>query len=201
VAVEVVGDFAYGRLKAERGVHRLVRISPFDAQSRRHTSFASVFVYPEVEEAEAISVDESDLKIETFRASGAGGQHVNKTSSAVRMTHLPTGIVVSCQDERSQIKNRAKAMRVLKSRLLELEREKANSEITAERRKMVGSGDRSEKIRTYNFPQNRVTDHRIGLTLHQLPTILEGDLDPLIDPLVTHFQAEQMREGARVRSG
>ena len=151
---------------------------------------------PEADDVE-VQIDEKDLRVDRFCASGPGGQGVNTTYSAVRLTHIPTGISVSCQDERSQIKNKAKALRVLKSRLLEIEHEKAQSAMSAERRKMVGSGDRSEKIRTYNFPQNRVTDHRLGLTLHQLPSVLGGELDPLIEPLAQHFQAEKMEAAAR----
>jgi peptide chain release factor 1 len=167
-----------------------------EASGRIHTSAVTVAVLPEAEDVE-VAIDEKDLRIDRFCASGPGGQGVNTTYSAVRLTHLPTGLVVSCQDERSQIKNRAKAMRVLKARLLELEREKAESELSAERKKMVGSGDRSEKSRTYNFQQNRVTDHRIGVTVHRLPEVLEGDLDDLIDPLATHFQAQQMQAASR----
>ena len=189
----VEGRGAFSRLKYEGGVHRVQRVPKTEASGRIHTSAVTVAVLPEAEEVE-VQVDEKDLRIDRFCASGPGGQGVNTTYSAVRLTHLPTGIVVSCQDERSQIKNKAKALRVLKSRILQVEREKADAELTAERRKMVGSGDRSEKIRTYNFPQNRVTDHRIGLTLHQLPSIVEGDLDPLIDPIVEHYQAELMAE-------
>ncbi len=192
----VEGHGAFSRLKYEGGVHRVQRVPQTEASGRIHTSAVTVVVLPEAEEVE-VDVDEKELRIDRFCSSGPGGQGVNTTYSAVRLTHLPTGIVVSCQDERSQIKNKAKALRVLKSRLLQMEQEKANAELTVKRRKMVGSGDRSEKIRTYNFPQNRITDHRIGLTLHQLPAVLEGALDPLIDPLVSHFQAEKMEAAAK----
>jgi peptide chain release factor 1 len=191
ISAIVEGRGAWSRLKYEAGVHRVQRVPETEASGRIHTSAVTVAVLPEAEEVE-VSIDEKDLRIDRFCASGPGGQGVNTTYSAVRITHLPTGIVVSCQDERSQIKNKAKALRVLRARLLEAERAKAESAMTEERRRMVGSGDRSEKIRTYNFPQNRVTDHRIGLTVHQLPTVLEGRLDPLIDPLVEHFQAEEL---------
>lgn len=187
------GRGVYSRLKYEGGVHRVQRVPQTEASGRIHTSAVTVAVLPEAEEVE-IEVDEKDLRIDRFCSSGPGGQGVNTTYSAVRLTHLPTGVVVSCQDERSQIKNKAKALRVLKSRLLQRETEKAEAEQVAERRRMVGSGDRSEKIRTYNFPQNRVTDHRIGLTLHQLGTVLQGTLDPLIDPLVSHFHAQKMQD-------
>ena len=195
VSAIVEGRGAYSRLKYEGGVHRVQRVPATEASGRIHTSAVTVAVLPEAEDVE-VSIDEKDLRVDRFCASGPGGQGVNTTYSAVRLTHLPTGIVVSCQDERSQIKNKAKALRVLKSRLLEMEREKAQAALSAERRRMVGSGDRSEKIRTYNFPQNRVTDHRIGVTVHQLPNVLEGHLDPLIDPLLAHFTAEKMKAAA-----
>ncbi len=196
VSAIIEGRGAYSRLKFEGGVHRVQRVPATEASGRIHTSAVTVAVLPEAEDVE-VEVDEKDLRIDRFCASGPGGQGVNTTYSAVRLTHLPSGIVVSCQDERSQIKNKTKALRVLKTRLLELEQEKAQSQMSAERKRMVGSGDRSEKIRTYNFPQSRVTDHRIGLTLHQLQRVLEGELDPMIEPLVSHFEAQRMEEAAR----
>ena len=193
VSAIVEGRGAFATLRYEAGVHRVQRVPETEASGRIHTSAVTVAVLPEAEDIE-IEIAPSDLRVDTYCASGPGGQGVNTTYSAVRLTHQPTGVVVTCQDERSQIKNKAKAMRVLKSRLLEIEQARADSEMGAERRRMVGSGDRSEKIRTYNFPQNRVTDHRAGLSVHKLPSILEGNLDPLIVPLHRHFEAERLQQ-------
>ena len=189
----VEGDGAYSRLKYEGGVHRVQRVPATEAAGRIHTSAATVAVLPEAEDVD-VAVLDKDVRVDLFCASGPGGQGVNTTYSAVRLTHLPTGVVVQCQDERSQIKNKAKAMRVLKARIYEAERAKKEAAYAADRKKMVGSGDRSEKIRTYNFPQSRVTDHRIGFTSHRLADVLDGRLDELIDPLVAHFQAEKLKE-------
>ncbi|HLK32138.1 MAG TPA: peptide chain release factor 1 [Terriglobales bacterium] len=189
----IEGDRVYSRLKYESGVHRVQRVPETEQQGRVHTSAVTVAVLPEAEDVD-IKIEAKDLRIDTFCSSGPGGQSVNTTYSAVRVTHIPTGVVVSCQDEKSQIKNREKAMRVLRSRLYEIELQKQQEQLAKERRAMVGTGDRSEKIRTYNFPQNRVTDHRIGLTLHQLGDVIDGKLQPIIDALVTHYQAEKLRQ-------
>ena len=193
--VLIEGDKVYSKLKHESGVHRVQRVPQTEASGRIHTSAITVAVLPEAEEVD-VKIDPKDLRIDTFCSSGPGGQSVNTTYSAVRITHLPTNVVVSMQDEKSQIKNREKAMRVLRARLQELEEEKQHAAQASERRSMVGSGDRSEKIRTYNFKENRVSDHRIGLTIHQLDLVMEGNLDPFIDALVAHYQAEKLKAEA-----
>jgi len=193
----ISGRQVYSRLKHESGVHRVQRVPETEASGRIHTSTATVAVLPEADDVQ-IQVNEKDLRVDTFCATGPGGQGVNTTYSAIRITHVPTGLVVQCQDERSQHKNKARAMKVLRSRLLDLEMQKQKEAIARDRRSQVGTGERSEKIRTYNFPQNRVTDHRVNVTIHRLPAILEGDLDPLIEPIAAHFQAEQLKEEVRV---
>ncbi len=192
VSFLVEGAGAYSRLKYESGVHRVQRVPETETGGRIHTSTVTVAVLPEVEEV-AVELNPADLQIDTFRSSGAGGQHINKTDSAIRITHLPTGLVVECQDERSQYKNKDKAMKVLRSRLYDIELAKQNAQIASDRKAQVGTGDRSERIRTYNFPQGRVTDHRIGLTLYKIEQILNGDLDEIIDGLITFYRAEMLQ--------
>ena len=192
VSFMVTGDGAYSRFKFESGVHRVQRVPETEAGGRIHTSTATVAVLPEAEEVE-LEINPADLQIDTYRSSGAGGQHINKTESAIRITHLPTGTVVECQDERSQFKNKDKAMRVLRARLFERKQQEQDAAIAADRRSQVGTGDRSERIRTYNFPQGRVTDHRIGLTLYRIDAIMDGDLDEIIDALITADRAEKLQ--------
>lgn len=193
IIFRIEGFGAYSQLKFESGAHRVQRVPETEAQGRIHTSAATVAVLPEIEEAQ-VEINPADLKIDTYKSSGAGGQHVNKTESAIRITHIPTGVVVECSEERSQHKNRAKAMAWLASRLLDAKRSKQQNEMAATRKKLVGSGDRSERIRTYNFPQGRVTDHRINLTLYQLDRVMQGDLNPVIGPLLSEHQAELLAE-------
>lgn len=195
IVFEIEGKGAYSRLKFESGVHRVQRIPTTESSGRIHTSTATVAVLPEAEDVGDVEINPNDIEVDTYRASGAGGQHVNKTSSAIRITHLPSGIVVTCQDQRSQHKNREKAMRVLKAKLYEIERQKHDSELAENRKNQVGTGDRSERIRTYNFPQRRVTDHRIGFTLYQIEQFVNGDMDELIDALITTDQANRLTNG------
>ena len=190
VIARIVGQGAYSRLKFESGAHRVQRVPETESQGRIHTSAATVAIIPEPDPSEQIVINTADLRIDTYRSSGAGGQHVNKTDSAVRLTHLPTGTVVECQDERSQHKNKARAMSLLQARLMDAEKEKQQKEQAQTRKSLVGSGDRSERIRTYNFPQGRITDHRINLTLYKLESFMQGDLDPIIEPLINEYQAE-----------
>ena len=192
IVARIIGHGAYSLLKFESGAHRVQRVPETESQGRVHTSAATVAILPEADEIEDVDINTADLRIDTFRASGAGGQHVNKTDSAIRITHLPTGVVVECQDERSQHKNKARAMSLLKARLLDAEQAKQFEEQAATRKSLVGSGDRSERIRTYNFPQGRVTDHRINLTLYKLDELMQGSLSQVIDPLINEHQAEQL---------
>lgn len=192
VSFTVMGDGAYSKLKFESGVHRVQRVPETEAQGRIHTSTVTVAVLPEAEDVE-VEINPADIKFETCKSSGAGGQHINKTESAIRLYHKPTGIVIECQDERSQFKNKDKAMKVLRSRLYEIEQEKQNEAIASDRKAQVGTGDRSERIRTYNYPQGRVTDHRIGLTLYKLDTIVNGDIDEVVDALITYYRTEMLK--------
>jgi len=194
VIARINGESVYAQLKFESGAHRVQRVPVTESQGRVHTSACTVAIMPEVEEIDSIDIDTNDLRIDTFRASGAGGQHVNKTDSAIRITHIPTGIVVECQDERSQHKNKAKAMSLLQAKMLDAEQQRQQSEQAQHRRNLVGSGDRSERIRTYNYPQGRVTDHRINLTLYNLEEIVAGDLDPVIQPLIQEHQADLLAD-------
>ena len=194
ISFEVRGAGAFSRFKFESGTHRVQRVPETESSGRIHTSAATVAVLPEAEEVE-VEIDPGDLQIDTYRSGGAGGQHVNKTESAIRITHLPTGLVVECQDERSQHKNRDRAMKILRTKLYEMQQQALDKERASERRSQVGSGDRSERVRTYNYPQGRVTDHRIGLTLHRLDAVLDGDLDEIIDALIAADQAEKLRAG------
>jgi len=194
IIARIEGNDVYSQLKFESGAHRVQRVPETESQGRVHTSACTVAIMPEADEMDDIDIKSSDLRVDTFRASGAGGQHVNKTDSAIRLTHLPTGTVVECQDERSQHKNRARAMSLLKSRILTAEQEKIDSEQAESRRSQVGSGDRSERIRTYNYPQGRVTDHRINLTLYKLDEVMQGALDQVIDPLIQEHQADQLTQ-------
>jgi len=195
VSFMIEGEGAYSRFKYESGVHRVQRVPETETSGRIHTSTVTVAVLPEAEDVE-VEINPADLQIDTFRASGAGGQHINKTDSAIRITHLPTGLVVECQDERSQFKNKDKAMKVLRSRLYEIEQEKQRDAIASDRKAQVGTGDRSERIRTYNYPQGRVTDHRIGLTLYKLDTIVNGDIDEVVDALITYYRTEMLKAQA-----
>ncbi len=192
VIMRIIGEGAYSRLKFESGAHRVQRVPETESQGRIHTSACTVAVMPELAEVGETEINTADLRIDTFRASGAGGQHVNKTDSAIRITHIPTGVVVECQDERSQHKNKARALSLLQAKLTDAAREKQTSEQAENRRNLIGSGDRSERIRTYNFPQGRITDHRINLTLYKLDEFIEGDIDMVIDPLISEYQADQL---------